>query len=204
MKRSLTPLLILAIVLAVAPAALAQAANPDIGGTWQITATVYMVEASEPCVYQGDVPLTQDGDTWNGPADLLLLSGPDGCPGELTGDLTGMLSPSEVVGVTNITGTINGADPTGAATFSGSIGNPLPAMAKAPAERSGLATKVFQGAGGLDVTQGDFNGSTGSWNASRLQRLLEIPELTPLGLTLLVLLLLGAGAWVLRSQHGSA
>ncbi len=209
MKRSLTSLLIVALGVAAAPAVVAQSPTPDIGGTWQITATVYLPDAMDPCVYQGNVPLAQDGSTWYGPADLLLLSGPGGCPGELAGDLTGMLSASEVVGVTNIAGTINGADPTGGATFIGSIANgALPTMARTPgppaAERSTLATKEFQGTGAVAVNQGGFNGASGTWSAFRLQFALDIPGLTPVGLTLLVLLLLGAGAFVLRGQHGAA
>jgi hypothetical protein len=210
MNRSLTSLLIVAAVLglAVAPAVVAQIPLPDIGGTWQITATVYIPDIVDPCVYQGNVPLTEDGGTFSGPADLLLLSGPDSCPGELTGTLTGMLSASTTSVVPEIRGTISGSDPSGEAIFGGNFGVGPVAMSTSPGarptERDRLATKSLQAGGGLSVTQGDFAGASGGWSAARLAFALNIPGLTPVGLTLMVVLLLGAGAFVLRGQHGSA
>ncbi len=208
MKRTPTFALVLAMAVAAAPVAFGQNANPDIGGTWRLNASTLLTGQEVPCEYQGDVPLTQDGDSWTGPADLLLLSGPEACPAEMIGDLTGMLAPGEVAGVTQITGAIDGTDPGGHVTFSGTITNGPAAMTPARPSRkaSVLAAKAaLQGTGGLSVDQGSFSGNGGTWNAIRLaQSVLDVPELTPVGLTLLVLMLLAGGAVLLRGQQGSA
>lgn len=136
--------------------------------------------AIEPCIYSGTVVATQDGANWTGPAELSLVSGPAECPAEMIGDLTGTLT--EDGGTILITGFIDGGDPTGLATFDGTI-SPNPG-----------------GGGTMVVNQGPFAGTVGNWAAVLQQSVLEIPELTPAGLAVLTLLLLAAGAWLLGRQ----
>jgi hypothetical protein len=132
------------------------------------------------CFYSGTVVASQDGDDWTGPAELTLVSGEAGCPAEMIGDLTGTLS--EVGGTIFIDGFIDGGNPAGNATFSGTI-SPNPG-----------------GSGTMTVNQGSFDGTGGIWAAVLQQSALEIPELTPAGLAVLTLLLLAAGAWLLGRQ----
>ncbi|HEX6201305.1 MAG TPA: hypothetical protein VF150_13660, partial [Thermoanaerobaculia bacterium] len=134
------------------------------------------------CVYSGTVVASQSGADWTGPAELTLVSGEAGCPAEMLGDLTGTLS--EDGGTIFITGFIDGGDPGGNATFSGTI-SPNPG-----------------GGGTMTVNQGAFDGAFGTWAAELLggHAAEEIPELTPAGLAVLTLLLLAGGAWLLGRQ----
>lgn len=181
-----------ALLLAVfAPPAAAQ--QLDLTGTWalQITVELEPVQVAneqdgvslkqngEACDYAGTVQATQDNSAWSGPAVLGLVSGPEECPSEMLGQMTGFVEQDGEIFF--IDGSIDGDDPTGVASFSGTI-SPNPG-----------------GAGVFAVTQGPFEGADGTWLA-QLQALsvLEIPVLTPVGLTLLALFVLGAGALVLR------
>lgn len=187
------------LTLAVAAPAALQAQILDLTGTWNLeleaTPPVVIPEAAarqagpvlqpegvlvEPCLYSGTVVASQEGSQWTGPAELSLVSGPAECPAEMTGDLTGELS--EDGGVIFITGFIDGGDPSGQATFDGTV-SPNPG-----------------GSGTMTVNQGDFQDTEGEWVAVLQQSVLEIPELTPLGMAVLTLLLLAAGAWVLSRQ----
>lgn len=168
-------------LLATAPAASGQGEpNPDISGTWNLQTTVLLEGEEQPCVYVGTVEASQVDSVWQGPAELGLVTGPAACPAEMIGDLTGELSTEG--GVTTITGFIDGGDPTGNANFSGTL-TPNPG-----------------GSGTFAVDQGPFEGEEGDWLAQLQQSLLEIPGLTPAGLTLLTLLLLAGGAWLLSRQ----
>ncbi len=210
MKHLRSSLVVLAALAGLAPAAYAQ--TPAIGGTWHLTAAIYPPDAEVPCEYEGDVPLAQDGDTWTGPADLTLVSEVSGCPEEMLGDLTGMIS-TDVEGpatVAAITGAIDGSDPTGHSTFVGFLSTvPAKELAEAPrppaGKRSTLATKsTLYGDGELSVDMGDFVDASGSWSAVRLDSIVDVPGLTPVGLTFLVLLVLAAGALTLRSHQGGS
>ena len=166
-------------LLAIAPAAWGQE-NPDISGTWNLQMTTVLEGEEVPCVYVGTVQASQVDSTWQGPAELGLVSGPPACPAEMIGDLTGNLETEG--GVTTITGFIDGGGPDGNANFSGTI-TPNPG-----------------GTGTFAVTQGPFDGEEGEWLAQLEQSLLEIPALTPAGLALLTLLFLAGGAWLLSRQ----
>lgn len=186
-----------ALVLALAVAVPVHSQGlPDFSGTWNLD-----VEATEPvvqpmsgapilgskqgapCVYSGTVELTQDGDQVMGPAQLFLVSGPESCPAEMSGNLTGTIGPGELAGSFMIVGMIDGADPTGVTSFSGTL-SPNPG-----------------GQGTLAVTQGDFIGTDGTWMAVLQQFGVSIPTLGRWGVAVLTVLLLAAGAWVLsRSQ----
>lgn len=187
------------LTLAVAAPAALQAQILDLTGTWNLELeafpTTVIPEAAarqagpalqpkgievDPCVYSGTVVASQSGGDWTGPAELSLLSGPPVCPAEMFGDLTGTLS--EDGGVIFITGFIDGGDPSGNAIFDGTI-SPNPG-----------------GSGTMAVNQGSFDGTDGTWLAELQQSVLEIPELTPVGMAVLTLLLLAAGAWLLSRQ----
>jgi hypothetical protein len=170
-------------------------AQVDFSGTWRLdveanepvamgtSAPALAPKQGAPCLYSGTVVLTQVGDQVSGPAELFLISGPASCPAEMSGMLTGTLSAGDVMGSMLISGMIDGADPSGVTTFSGTL-SPNPG-----------------GSGDFAVTQGDFIGTGGTWLAVLQQSILEIPGLGPLGLGLLTVLLLAAGAWILaRSQ----
>lgn len=188
------------LTLAVAAPAAVQAQILDLTGTWTLELEAAPVEgevvpvaaarqagpvlqpkgvAVEPCVYSGTVVATQDGAQWTGPAELSLVSGPVECPAEMLGDLTGELS--EDGGVIFITGVIDGGQ-LGHATFDGTV-SPNPG-----------------GSGIMAVDEGPFAGTDGTWIAQLQHSVEEIPELTPVGLGVLTLLLLAAGAWMLSRQ----
>jgi hypothetical protein len=185
---------LLALALALAASAEAQVAV-DFSGTWRLsveatepvpqaaTAPTLASKQGEPCVYAGTVMLTQDGAMVSGPVQLFLVSGPDSCPAEMSGNLTGTLSASDVMGSFLISGMIDGGDPSGVTSISGTL-SPNPG-----------------GSGVLAVTQGGFAGTDGTWMAVLQQSVLEIPGLGPVGLALLTVLLLAAGAWILARSH---
>jgi hypothetical protein len=168
-------------LLTAAPAARGQEPNPDITGTWNLQMTVLLEGEEQPCVYVGTVEATQgEGSSWQGPAELALVTGPAACAAEMIGDLTGELDTEG--GVTTITGFIDGGQPDGNADFMGTI-TPNPG-----------------GSGSFAVTQGPFEDEEGEWLAQLQQSLLEIPALMPAGLAVLTLLLLAGGAWLLSRQ----
>ena len=176
--RIAIPALLLALAL-VAPAAIR--AQSELEGTWELQAETTLSGEETPCLYQGQLPLTQNENDWSGPAELFLLSGPAACPAEMTGDLTGNITQDG--NDFFIDGFVDGTAPQGAATFTGVLSaNP-------------------GGGGTFAVTDGPFQDEEGVWAAELLESILEIPHLGPLGLTVLTALLLGAGAWILaRSQ----
>lgn len=172
------PAVILVVAL-VAPTAVR--AQDELEGTWQLQVETTLSGEGTPCLYQGQLPLTQNENDWSGPAELFLVSGPGACPAEMTGALTGNITQDGDQFF--IDGFVDGADPSGSASFTGVISdNP-------------------GGAGTFAVDGGPFEGEDGAWAAELLQSILEIPNLGPLGLVVLTVLLLAAGAWILaRSQ----
>jgi hypothetical protein len=169
---SLILLLFVAGLIALAPPLFAQ----DLNGSWAMETNAGLPEENTPCVYSGDCQMQQTGGEVTGTVDLVLVSGPEGCPAEMTATVEGSLDGEEIFGT----------------LFSPVFGQ---------ASVSGAPTNSW--AGTFTVEQGDFTGSSGDWLAQRLT-VLEIPTLTALGLTLLVLALLLGGAWVLRTDRRTA
>ncbi|MFP3941378.1 MAG: hypothetical protein ACLF0P_13855 [Thermoanaerobaculia bacterium] len=170
----------LGVVLAAALATPA-AAQIDLTGTWNLEMTTTLPGEETPCLYQGTVQATQaTDDSWNGPVELSLVSGPQACPAEMLGDGTGFVEQGEDEAF--ITGTIDGGEEFGLATFDGTI---LPNPG---------------GGGDFSVDEGEFADEEGTWSMELLQSVLEIPAATPVGLAVLTFLLLGAGGWVLSRQ----
>lgn len=158
-----------------------EAVQPDLPVPMATLAPALAPKAMAPCIYSGTVALTQDGGSVTGPAELFLLSGPESCPAEMSGFLTGAISGDKAGGFL-IEGTIEGSDPTGTSSFSGTI-SPNPG-----------------GSGEFLVTAGDFGDTSGTWSAVLLASVIEVPGLRPLGLALLTALLLGTGAWILARR----
>jgi hypothetical protein len=123
------------------------------------------------CVFTGDCQLTQDGGSLAGTVHLSLLSGPGACPVAMSAALEGVVEGDFV------SGTLSGQ--LGTATFTGQRG------------------KSFSG--DVAVEEGPFSGVTGAFLAER--SILAIPALGGLGLVLLVVAVLGAGALILRRRR---
>lgn len=173
-------------IAALALILVAPVAAQNFSGNWQLQTETTLDGEETPCVYQGTVPVDAVEGEWNGPAELSLVSGPAACPAEMIGDMTGFIEQDG--GVSFITGFIDGADPSGFATFDGVI-SPNP---------GGSGTfAVNEGQDG-----GPFAGESGIWAAELLaQSVLEIPVLGSFGLAALTALLLISGGWILaRSQ----
>lgn len=177
MKRTFPAVLILLLFVTglVAPAP-PLAAQEDLSGSWAMETNAGLPEEQEPCIYAGDCQMQQNGSQVTGTVDLVLVSGPEGCPAEMTATVDGSRDGDEVFGTLS-------SPVFGQASFNGAPTNSW--------------------AGSFLVEEGDFAGGAGSWLAERLSAL-EIPTLTALGLTLLVLALLAAGAWILRTDRRTA
>jgi hypothetical protein len=186
-----------AATIIIVPAATALAQGPSIAGTWTLNATVTPEGEEAACFFEGSTTLTQDGSTVSGPATLSLVSGPESCPGELSGTLNGTVGVSKV-GDTTVNGTITGGSPAGEASFTGTFS---PVLAGIASPRSlvamALAFQASSGSGSISVGSGPFAGAGGTWMASAP----AAPAFNPLGLLILVALLLIAGYIALRRQE---
>lgn len=176
------PALIAATTLAgsllVALPGLAQAPVPDYSGTWELDSTATLPNDGGTCVFQGTIALDQVGDQLAGTGLFVLISGPQACPTELPGSLTGQVQAGGCVEMGMLTSQL------GTGSFSGCPGN-LPGSLS----------------GSYQVASGAYAGTLGQWDAVPAQQsILEIPTLSALGLAALVVLLLAAGALVLRRR----
>ena len=184
--RPLRPLSLLAAAALVAASPLHAQPAQDLSGAWQMDMAADLpaeelpeLRVAQPleaadCVYAGDCQMQQSGNDLTGTVELTLVSGPEDCPPEMTATLDGNVDGSEVFG------TLKG--PQGTAGFSGAEDNSF--------------------SGTFEATEGPFAGSTGEWLAER--SILAIPALTGTGLTVLLLALLAAGAWMLRRERRPA
>jgi len=193
MKSAIIAGIMLSVAL-VPRVASSQTPVPNVVGNWNLTTMMTLDGQEAACVFQGIVTLAQDGAAVTAPAALGLLSGPDACPGELLGDLSGAVAFGEGETIL-IVGTISGTDPGGAASFSGTIEPEAPGMSIAGF--GGAPQAPPAGGGSMSVTQGPFAGLTGTWNAVPTA---AVPTFAPLALVLLVGLLLAIGAYALRRQ----
>lgn len=200
MKPSTRPLLLLLAAWTLGFAAQAQTPT-GFGGTWNMTVTFELPNEGGTCVYEGTAVLTQDGSAISGPTTLTVVSGPFECPAEMMADLVGTIEPAvDLINLFYVSGTLFGGK-LGEASFTGSISPNLGAQAKTAVEPGGRGaiTVSTGGQGTTSVPSGPFAGATGSWSAAlaAAPAALAIPTATPIGLTLFVLLLIGAGTWVL-------
>lgn len=178
-----------ALLLALPAAALATPVPPpDLSGIWDLTSQLFLPQAvppalgETPCDFAGSAEITQgvEGD-FMGTADLTLLSGPEGCPAEMSADVSGVVSGN---------GTIEGAMLTGAgnlgtAFFSGEVGPDGDAVG-----------------GDSGVETGPFGGASGTWAAiiGAGPSVLEIPTVTAFGLVLLIALLAASALFMVRRR----
>ncbi len=200
MKSSRLRLAIVAVALL---ATLPLAAQALLSGNWTVHATAYLPEAQTPCEFEGTLQLAPDTEGWTGPITLHLLSGPEGCPAEMTaecsanldGDSVGGTLTSAEFGMADFTGTL-----TGVAEMEGTLqgGGQLPRHGEA------AVTPDDPPQGGFHTNTGQFEGVGGTWVAAR-QSVLEIPALTGTGAILLTLLLLAAASLLLvRRRHAAS
>lgn len=158
----------------------------DVSGEWELQSSAFLgqVEGLPDCEFSGSTVITQDGGDLGGTANLTLDNGAPECPAEMSADVDGT-----VTGNTIEMGLLMGGQ-LGTALWSGTV-NPQ------GGEGEG-------GTGGpFTVDSGPFAGTTGTWSAMRPvggPSVLEIPTLTTIGIVVLVALLLGAAAMMLRRR----
>lgn len=196
--RSFATRCILVLVAAPLLAAAPLAAQADLSGTWILQVTAFLPAGGTPCEYQGTLVLSSSGNSsWTGPTTLTFVSGPEGCPAEMTATCVADLAGDTV------TGTLDGGKLFGMATFTGTLtgGNlirgsldPSPSAGKAA-----LAPKLSPD-GTFNTQSGTFEGTGGNWLAAR-QSALEVPTLTETGLLLLTLLLLASASYFLMRRR---
>lgn len=187
--------------------ALPLVAQTGLAGTWSIQMSAYLPQAEVPCVYQGTLDLSTTNSSWSGPMTVLLQSGPEGCPATMSGicfanldgnAIAGTLS-SETFGVASFGGSL-----VPAAAASGSGPTAMRGELSAARQKANAAGPLTSGpAGNLNVSQGSFAGTIGTWSAARLS-IIQIPTLARGGVALLVVLLLAAATALLlrRRQLG--
>ncbi len=150
----------------------ATAQVPDISGRWTIESTGELPMAGGTCHFSGQITIHQSGSSLTGNSFQELLSGPAGCAPNLNGMMTGMVDAKGCVD-----GQIMSALGTG--SFSGCPGNAMDSLV-----------------GDFSNETGPFAGGSGTWMAAKAPAL-EIPTLSAIGLTLLTLLTLAVGGWLL-------
>ena len=169
--------LVLIPILFVALAA--GAAAQDLTGTWDLQATVFLEQpegSGGDCEYQGTTDFIQEDGTVTGDPVLDFSAGDSEiCPDQLFGMLTGM------VGEGTVGGTISGEQ--GALDFSGDV-----------FDEERVQGQDDNVAGGFNVTQGPFAGSSGDFTG---QRVAMMPTLAPWAVMTLALALLAAGSLLL-------
>lgn len=186
MLRSVRNLMIVA-VFGMATNLWGQTAPADLSGDWVLTATAQLgavdlkgVTPTGTCTFEGSAHVIQDGSGIGGDAMLDLVDGDPACPMQMDGSLTGEVSGDQIqMGMMM-------SQQLGTADFSGGTPQNL--------------TKAGPLGGRFSVTSGSFAGTTGNWAAVQIVPGIEVPTLSAAGLTLLVLLILAMGAWVLRRR----
>lgn len=131
-----------AVLLPVTTVPAAAQDTPDLTGTWELDVTIFLPESEEPCVYEGDVSLSDNDGSWIGTPELELVSGPAECPVEMMGDLVGTLA--EDAGEFFFHGTITGGQ-LGEASYNGQV----------------FPDSGPDGDFALEVTSGPFQGASG-------------------------------------------
>lgn len=181
-----------AIILLLATTALAMAGTAlvNLSGTWLLQWEGLLPDEKSPCVYQGLVNVFA---ALKGSASVSLQTGPDACPDEMTAEITSL-----VVDGTSISGVLDGGE-FGMLDFQGSLVSAQQSVqAKQDAVPAGPAL-----VGSFAVRSGGpFGGSEGSWNASLVAPLTQVPLLNPYGLFGLALLLAAASYYLYRRKGG--
>lgn len=198
MKTLSAFVVLLAVPLLTPPPLAAQA---SLTGTWTLQASAFLPDIKTPCQYQGTLELSPTDGGWIGPATLSFVSGPEGCPAELTaqctanldgGTVTGTLDGGDAFGMATFTGTLTGA------AITGTLGDGAP-----QADKKAPVTPKASPGGTFNTDSGPFMGVGGTWLAARLS-VLAIPTLTESGLILLTLLLLASASLLLMRGGGTS
>jgi hypothetical protein len=155
----------------------------SIPGAWALQMTATLAGEGSPCVFQGTAQLSTvvDGQhAFGGPCELELLSGPEGCPGSLSGTLGVDVEIGE--GGLAVSGVIDGGEQLGLGSFAGQVvGDPT-------------------GSGDFSIESGPFAGLTGTWLGTLGGGVLAIPTLRVTGLLLLAALLAAVSVLALRRR----
>ncbi|MCB1036285.1 MAG: IPTL-CTERM sorting domain-containing protein [Acidobacteria bacterium] len=152
----------------------------DVHGPWLLEASASLPTAEGVfCDFEGTAQILQDGTVINGDANLMLVNGPDGCPMEMSAQLSGIAAD----GAINM-GVLMGGN-LGEADFQGSAGDVVGTLQ-----------------GSFQAINGPFGGSNGSWLARRQESVVAIPTLSDWGLVLMAVLLFLAGSlFMLRRRR---
>lgn len=176
-----TRFLLFSLVVFTLGAGAAQAQGFSVSGTWNLDATVALPNEGGTCQYSGQANVSNDNGSLSGFAELFLDSGANDCPAEMSADLTGQGGfdgPDFFLSGMLLGGQL------GEASFSGQL-SPNPG-----------------GEGAFSVTSGPFTDSSGNWTAEKqLAAVGVIPNLTPVGLTLFLLLVLATGYFFLERRE---
>jgi len=161
------------VLLTLGLAVPATAQVPDVSGTWNITTNADLPADGGTCVFSGKVMIEQMGASISGSPVLKLVSGPAACPPLMMASLTGTVDEK---------GCIDG-------------------MLSGP-----LGTSYFNGCPdeGGDGWSGDFANETGPYAGAggtfMAALVADIPTLSAVGLTALMVLILAIGGWLLRRR----
>jgi len=164
------------LVLSFAAPALSQI--PDYSGTWSLDTTVLLAGEATPCIFTGSVTIQQQGIALSGNAIQILSSGPAACPPFMMAAVSGQI---DMMGCVEL-GALSG--PLGSAAF-----------VACPGEAKDSLEGTFQ------VESGPFAGGGGDWIAVLGAAAIAVPTLSDVGLVALAVLMLVAGAWVMRRRH---
>lgn len=204
MMKSLPRAVLVSLALTLSLMTWPLVAQTGLAGAWSIQMNAYLPDAQVPCVFQGTLDLSTTKSSWTGPMTVSLLSGPAGCPAQMSGICIANLDGNIV------TGTLS-SDTFGSATFSGSLVPASTAGGSGPTAMRGELTAANQKAqatgplttgpaGSLSVTQGGYAGVGGTWSAARLS-IIQIPTLARGGVALLVVLILAAATAILLRRR---
>lgn len=180
-RRPNTVVIVLALTtaLSLAGAASAQVPPPDYSGNWALSSSAILPNDGGTCMFEGMATIMQNGTDLVGNATLMLVDGPAACPMEMMADLSGQVGAGGCVEL----GLLLGGQ-LGEAAFTGCPENGPDSLG-----------------GRVSVESGPFVGTVGDWSALRVRpSVLEIPTLSALGLTGFVMILLVAGALLLRGH----
>lgn len=178
---------------------------PDLTGTWTLQTTAQLpvdqgqagpageVVTPPECLFEGSAQVGQSNGAINGSAVLMLLSGPEGCPGAMDAGLSGGVQGGTV------SGNLDGGDAFGQATFDGTVSEDMQQIRgrlEFKAEPTRMAAAAV-GGGQFSVLEGPFRSGGGSWSAVR-QISAPIPTLNEIGFALLVAMLLASSLMLMR------
>ena len=178
--------LVLVGLIGLTVAGITTAGLVDLSGGWDLSMQMNLAGSGDAgdgivCVYSGTTDVVQDGSSLSGDASYVLEQGGDGCPSELLGSYTGVITTSGIE-----MGAIMGGN-LGTATFTGFFFLPF-------------GTDGLGVVGDVSVTSGPFAGSSGSWGASRGLPPINVPTLGTSVLPILALTILTLGVVALRRR----